>query len=376
MRTLLDAKLAGQAAVIAGWPAGPDAAETITELRRALRTASDVDTCRLLEAAAAARYWQVMASVPVRFGPRDRASVPAGWRTFGTRSSPLSGGPRRAVTPANAMLNYLYAIAEAETRLAALAVGLDPGLGVLHADLRARDSLALDLLEAIRPDVDRFLLDVLAQRTFGARDFGERPDGTVRVAAPLAAALAATGARWRAAVGPWADHVASVLLADSGMPVPTPLTEDHRSAGRIGQRRGPRRRPAPGQLRLPTACGRCGEPAADGRTTCSTCLPEARSAGRASFQRAGPAAIARLRAAGRDPTHGGSAAARRGATQTARLREQLAWQGPPADPAAFAADVLPAIAGGGEAAAGSEPEGGGAEEPPRAGAAEPLGAGR
>ena len=40
------------------------------------------------------------------------------------------------------MLNYLYAILEAQTRIALLTVGLDPGLGLLHADQTARDSLA------------------------------------------------------------------------------------------------------------------------------------------------------------------------------------------------------------------------------------------
>jgi hypothetical protein len=43
--------------------------------------------------------------------------------------------------PANALLNYLYAILEAEARIAILSMGLDPGMGVLHADLKARDSL-------------------------------------------------------------------------------------------------------------------------------------------------------------------------------------------------------------------------------------------
>jgi len=48
-------------------------------------------------------------------------------------------------------LNYLYALLEAEARLAAATLGLDPGLGVLHVDTQARDSLACDLMEAARP---------------------------------------------------------------------------------------------------------------------------------------------------------------------------------------------------------------------------------
>jgi hypothetical protein len=64
----------------------------------------------------------------------------------------------------------------------------------------------------------------------------------------------------------------------------------------------------------------------------------------AAFERAGPAAIATARAAGEDPSHGGRAALARGATQSVRRRDELAWRGVPTDPAAFARDVLPAIA--------------------------------
>ncbi|MCH8255181.1 MAG: CRISPR-associated endonuclease Cas1, partial [Gemmatimonadetes bacterium] len=42
----------------------------------------------------------------------------------------------------NAILNYLYTILEAEARIACRTMGLDPGLGVLHSDQPARDSLA------------------------------------------------------------------------------------------------------------------------------------------------------------------------------------------------------------------------------------------
>ena len=56
---------------------------------------------------------------------------------FGARVSPLTGSPRLAATPPNAILNYLYALLESEARLAAAALGLDPGLGVLHVDTSA-----------------------------------------------------------------------------------------------------------------------------------------------------------------------------------------------------------------------------------------------
>ena len=43
-------------------------------------------------------------------------------------------------------------------RLAA-ALGLDPGLGLLHFESRARESLACDLMEPVRPQVDICVLD-------------------------------------------------------------------------------------------------------------------------------------------------------------------------------------------------------------------------
>jgi CRISPR/Cas system-associated endonuclease Cas1 len=84
--------------------------------------------------------------------------VPEHWRTFGQRSSLLSKGPRLATNPAGAILNYLYSLVEAETTLACHAVGLDPGLGIFHVDQRDRASLALDLMEAVRPLVDSYVL--------------------------------------------------------------------------------------------------------------------------------------------------------------------------------------------------------------------------
>ena len=74
--------------------------------------------------------------------------------------------PRVAVNPLNAIFNYLYTILETETRLAIAAMGLDPGLGFLHVDNDRRDSLACDLMEVVRPDVDAFLFDWVSRTPF------------------------------------------------------------------------------------------------------------------------------------------------------------------------------------------------------------------
>jgi hypothetical protein len=59
--------------------------------------------------------------------------------TVGARTSPISGKQRHAANPANALLNYAYALLEAETTLALHASGLDPALGIWHTDERHRD---------------------------------------------------------------------------------------------------------------------------------------------------------------------------------------------------------------------------------------------
>jgi CRISPR/Cas system-associated endonuclease Cas1 len=89
----------------------------------------------------------------------------------GQRVSPLSAATRMAVNPADALLNYLYALVEAETRIGCLTPGLDPALGFVHADYRGRDSVALDLMEAVRPKIDTYVLDLVAGRVFRASDF-------------------------------------------------------------------------------------------------------------------------------------------------------------------------------------------------------------
>ncbi len=134
--------------------------------------------------------------------------------------------------PANAILNYLYAILEAEARIACLTLGLDPGLGIWHADYRSRDSLALDLMEASRPDVDHYVLELLRTRTFSKKDFGETSRGICRLLPPFTYELAQTASQWRDAVAPHAEHVARLLAKAPGSRVDqlsTPLTGENRS---------------------------------------------------------------------------------------------------------------------------------------------------
>src|ERR1700746_441743 len=94
---------------------------------------------------------------------------------------------------------------ESEARLAAAALGLYPGLGVLHVDSGNRDSLALDLLEPVRPQVDSSLLDRITREPLSRQWFFEQRDGNCRLMAPFAVRLSETAMTWRRAVAPIAE---------------------------------------------------------------------------------------------------------------------------------------------------------------------------
>jgi len=166
-------------------------------LCEALDRAGTIDEVRLCEAKAAAIYWNAWTNIPLNVRGRDLARLPARWARYESRASILTGAPRAATNPVNALLNYLYSLLESESRLALLAAGCDPTLGVLHADQRNRDSFALDAMEPIRPDVDAFVLDLLEAHVFTSREFVELPNGVCRVRAPLTHDLALTLPRWR-----------------------------------------------------------------------------------------------------------------------------------------------------------------------------------
>lgn len=260
MRGLLRQKLDGQERVLRTFTAGQLALPQMELGRRALDRATDFVSLRSAEAQAASAYWVAWGRVRVDFRQGDLGKVPAHWTMFGQRASALSGSPRLAINPANAMLNYLYAMLETEARLALLAVGCDPGIGIQHADQKSRDSMACDVMEAVRPHIDAWLLAYLEQRTLRRQDFLELRNGQCRLMPEVAKELAQTAAQWALKLGPVVEGVAETLhrhataperarpwatstQSKSGAtkPFPTPLTESRRRArfGASESRNGP-----------------------------------------------------------------------------------------------------------------------------------------
>jgi len=163
--------------------------------------------------------------------------VPRHWPTFEGRRSLLTKGNanRKAERPLNAMLNLTFHFATIEAQLACQAVGLHPSLGFVHADDPRRANLALDLVEPLRPVVERYLLDLVAERTFSRADFVERSDGSIRIAPALVQQLAATMPMWAKAAAPYAESLSHLLgRAVEGKWQPrTPLTQRHAKAAQV-----------------------------------------------------------------------------------------------------------------------------------------------
>jgi CRISPR-associated protein Cas1 len=87
---------------------------------------------------------------------------------------------RPPLDPVNAVLSFLYTLLTHDCRSACESVGLDPSVGFLHRDRPGRPSLALDLMEELRPVlVDRLALSLINRRQLRAGDFERREGGAV-----------------------------------------------------------------------------------------------------------------------------------------------------------------------------------------------------
>lgn len=158
------------------------------------------DELKDAETVAGKEYWRAWHGIPIHFRRSDQKNIPEHWNRLPKRKSAILRGNMNSTHPINSILNYCYAVLEAETRLALLRVGMDPHLGLLHADYRWRPSLALDVMEPIRPLVDSFVLDLLENKTFTFNDFFETRKGICRVLPELAAELSEKGMDWRVPV--------------------------------------------------------------------------------------------------------------------------------------------------------------------------------
>ncbi|WP_051940376.1 CRISPR-associated endonuclease Cas1 [Stenoxybacter acetivorans] len=118
-----------------------------------INQAKSLETLLGLEGQAAKYYWRQLASL-----------LPAEWLFQGRKKHP-------APDPVNALLSLSYTLLYAESVRLLTAAGLDSSLGFYHQPQANRASLACDVMEPVRADIDRWVWQHLLQGTWQASDF-------------------------------------------------------------------------------------------------------------------------------------------------------------------------------------------------------------
>lgn len=137
------------------------------ELLDDILNADNLETLRGLEGVAASGYFQLFDQMILRqkedffFHCRNR---------------------RPPMDNVNAMLSFAYSLLANDCASALESVGLDAYVGFLHRDRPGRTSLALDLMEELRPCfADRFVLTIINNRVLSGADFVKSESGAVRL---------------------------------------------------------------------------------------------------------------------------------------------------------------------------------------------------
>jgi CRISPR-associated endonuclease Cas1 len=271
VKAIMNAKLEGQQALVRDKLGNSFAADSIAKWQDGLSKAENLEAIALCESQGAANYWSAWNAVQINFPRNELSRVPEHWLAFGTRKSAITGSARLATNPPNAILNYCYSLLESESRLALAILGLDPGIGMLHVDTPARDSLACDLMEAVRPAVDAWLLDWIGREPFKRSDFVEESNGNCRLIPRMASQLNQTATAWGKLVAPWAEFVARTLWVKKShdgqqTAMPSRLTQQHR--------REAKGNPRPTVVKFPKRdplCRECGKKVSRGHNYCAKC---------------------------------------------------------------------------------------------------------
>jgi CRISPR-associated endonuclease Cas1 len=381
---LIQKKVRGQARVLGLRLGEDDAASTLVGFLDEIENADSIEAVRQLEAVGANVYFAAWErKVEVVFARKDLPRVPEHWQRFnGRRSLVNPGSPRSATDPCGAMLNLSYRLCEIESVLAIRRMGLSESIGVLHSDLPGRPSFACDVMEAIRPLVDEYMLDLCAG-PLRKRDFVEDGRGVVRLLPPMSHHAASAMPSYAAALGPVVEHVAGLLAASSpyDVKVPTVLSgSKHRAAARrrVAAERDDeeRRQPAPGRgpsipgmtprgrrrtkppaspplpLRSCRGCGGRLPVEADRATArtewCPSCLAVRREEVGSSLPEAARVSAKRFaERTGALPTHTPEARASRSASMRAQRMAQSAYRAsdhPEFDPEWYGSTIQPALA--------------------------------
>lgn len=148
-------------------PALEESAAQLKQLLPQLTQTEDLEQLRGLEGAAATVYFGCF---------QQRILGDTAVFSFTTRNR------RPPLDPVNALLSFAYALLTLDCASALESVGLDAYVGFLHRDRPGRTSLALDLMEELRPCIaDRFVLSLINNRILDAGAFVFQENGAVRL---------------------------------------------------------------------------------------------------------------------------------------------------------------------------------------------------
>lgn len=139
-----------------------------TALKNSLKKIEDCDaedSLRGIEGDAASAYFSVFGELILK---KDSAFE------FRTRNR------RPPLDNVNALLSFAYSLLANNCAAALESVGLDPFVGFMHSERPGRKSLALDLMEELRPVMaDRFVVSGINNRIFSADMFEKTQSGAV-----------------------------------------------------------------------------------------------------------------------------------------------------------------------------------------------------
>jgi len=103
------------------------------------------------------------------------------WKLVFEHLGQLTDAAKRTRQPAtdqfNALLNYGYGMLYAIVETAILTVGLDPAVGVMHAEGYKRPALVFDGVEPFRPWVDRLVVDMVLSGEIKSEYFESKESG-------------------------------------------------------------------------------------------------------------------------------------------------------------------------------------------------------
>lgn len=173
-------------------PAQKAIAEIQTWKKKVLNCRDAHSSGRILgyEGMAASIYYRAWHDLPLKWTGLWKKPVPASWSKIGARSMAWQRESNNARHPVNALLNYGYAMLISMVHTEIVAAGFDPSIGIAHRRGSNPIPLVYDLMEPMRPAVDRKVLEFALSNTFTSGDFSITQLGGCRLNPQMARNLA------------------------------------------------------------------------------------------------------------------------------------------------------------------------------------------